>query len=515
MKFTLARRKLENANIDKGEENVTETKNVIDEHNLFSMSQQDQNVPPEEKIIDVHEDLNEDIENQDNIKEDNDNMGEVHEINANKGNEKLDDESLREKLRMMNKGIANLNSGSDESKDDENVNDNIDMNDGKDKEDINVDTEGEESQNEEMEFVFENVIPIYRNGVIIKYQTTANAEILSDLWNREIIEYQGNLQRGYVKNKKGENVAVYNSKHVKEILESILTQKIHAGFITLNALNSKPIKFNPEDMTLSILPKQKLQVLDGQHRLRSFAMWSKLKKRKPEQYISPEEFYMPLIIETLNEESAKSLFSEYATKPLKISTSRSLFLDVDSNINRIARRLMSESELKNRVEVIKNTISKKSDKIVSFSVISKGIKNNFKPSTQRESDEIANHLILFFNELVNTFPEIMGDVDLTKKQELKERMFTIDVLAFYAYFVLGFEFYNTKGLEKKLKKLKDIVKVGEWEGEFLSKENPLFKPVLRENNRIINTSSTMSYMSKVIVGYVAQGKSIEELMSEK
>jgi len=270
MKFTLARRKLENANIDKGEENVTETKNVIDEHNLFSMSQQDQNVPPEEKIIDVHEDLNEDIENQDNIKEDNDNMGEVHEINANKGNEKLDDESLREKLRMMNKGIANLNSGSDESKDDENVNDS-DV--------VNNDDEGEKSEKQELK-------------------------------------------------------------------------------------------------------------------------------------------------------------------------------------------------------------------------------------------DIQNYLVKFIDKLVSIFPQFMANPNLEERNQLKSQFFTIEPLAWSGFIALSKALYGQDNWEEKLNKLNTRVQFDGWEGEFLNRENPIFRKILREGNKIINTTASVKWINTVFIKFVNENKSLDEIAKE-
>jgi len=331
-------------------------------------------------------------------------------------------------------------------------------------------------------FTFNEVTRVGKGNDMYKYQTLASAATLGRLWDEGICEYQGNIQRGYKLNSKNEEVAVFSASHVKKILESALTQKLNGGVITLNILDTIPINYDEDDRTIQILPNQKLQILDGQHRIRCFSAWNRLYLKSPSSCISPEEFFMPILIEHVSEFQAKMIFSEYATKFLKISNSRSLFLDVDSNINRIATKVMNNS-LKSKVEVVSNTISKKSDKIITFSVLTKGI-SAFKPATQKECEKVGNFLCLFWEELIENFPKSMGDVHPEIRVSEKTKSFANESMFMIGYHHIAKMLIDDEDWKIKLKKLT-------MDG-FMNRTNPIWKDILRNENRIVNTSSTQT-----------------------
>jgi len=331
-------------------------------------------------------------------------------------------------------------------------------------------------------FTFTDVTRVSRGNDSYKYQTLASAATLGRLWDEQILEYRGQIQRGYKLNSKNEEVAVFSASHVKKILESALTQKLNGGVITLNILDTIPINFDEDDKTIQLLPEQKLQILDGQHRIRCFSAWNRLFLKSPSSCISPEEFFMPILIEHVSENNAKLIFSEYATKFLKISNSRSLFLDVDSNINKIARKVMSKT-LNNKVEVVSNTIKKNSDKIISFSVLTKGI-SAFKPATPKECEKVGNFLCLFWEELIENFPKSMGDVHPEVRAFEKSKSFANESMFMIGYHHVAKLLIDDEDWKIKLKKLTM--------GGFMNRTNPIWKDILRNENRIVNTSSTQT-----------------------
>jgi len=352
--------------------------------------------------------------------------------------------------------------------------------------------EGEDKETEEPIFIFENCVQIPKGDGTFKYQTLASAATIGKLWDDLILEYQGNLQRGYKLNTKGEEVAIYSQKHVKEILESALTQKLNGGVITLNILDTVPINFDKENRTISIAPNQKLQILDGQHRIRSFSFWNRKFLKSPSSCISPEEFFMPILIEHASENNAKLIFSEYATKFLRISNSRSLFLDVDSNINKIARKIMNES-LSTKVEVVSNTIKKNSGKIITFSVLTKGV-SAFKPATPKECDVIGNFLCLYWSELIELFPKLMGDVSSEIRNSERAKSFANESMFQIAYHYLAKILIDDKDWKGKLKRLTM--------DNFLSRDNELWiKNITRNQGKIVNTSSTQSFVTQNIIDW--------------
>ena len=349
-------------------------------------------------------------------------------------------------------------------------------------------------QDLESGFMFTDVTEVSRGNGLFKYQTLASAATLGRLWDEQILQYQGNLQRGYKLNSKSEEVDVFSSRHVRDILESALSQKLNGGVITLNILDTIPLDFDSEDKTLLISPEQKIQILDGQHRIRSFSAWNRMYQKSPSSCISPEEFFMPILIEHVSENNAKLIFSEYATKFLKISNSRSLFLDVDSNVNRIARNVMNNSQLQNKVEVVSNTVKKNSNKIITFSVLTKGI-SAFKPATSKECETVENFLCLYWDTLIELFSRIMGNVDPEVRQEERSKSFAIESMFMVAYHYLAKELINDVDWKNKLSRLTS--------GNFLSRSNELWiKNITRNEGKLINTSVTQSFVTSNLLGYV-------------
>jgi hypothetical protein len=370
--------------------------------------------------------------------------------------------------------------------------------------------------NSSKEWCFENTIEISRNNESCKYQTVANAEFLSNLLDRNIAVYVGDLQRGWRTNSKNELVAVKSEKQIKLILDSLLHNRMHGGFITLN-LNPKDgyeINFNEDDHTISGSIDQKLQILDGNHRLNAFSRWAKLYRRNPNSVPNPAEYYITVIIETLDDDSAKSLFSEYATKPLKINRSRGEYLNVEDNTNKLCREIMKKSDLK--VEVISTTIKANSENVITFGVLSKNIKDNYAPKTKLEIEELSNYLTNFIDTLIEIFPEFMASKDLKNRVNLRKQFLTMEALSWGGFFKIS-KIIQGKDIDLKnlLSKFNSEVEYKGWKGKFLDKSNPIFQKVMREGNKMISTSSSTTWINKVYVEYAVEGKSLDEIGKEE
>ena len=367
------------------------------------------------------------------------------------------------------------------------------------------------------EWVFENTTEICRNKESCKFQTIANAEFLGNLLDRQIATYVGDLQRGWRKNSKNELIAVKSEKQIKLILDSLLHDKMHGGFITLNLNPSDgyEINYNEEDHTISGSINQKLQILDGNHRLNSFSRWAKLYKRNPESVPNPADYYISVVIETLNDDDAKSLFSEYATKSLKISKSRGEFLNVEDYTNKLCRDIMKKSDIK--VEVVSTSIKANSENIITFGVFSKNIKDNYNPKSKIEVEELSNYLSLFIDSLISTFPKYMASKDLTERAELRTHNLAMEALSWGGYLKLSTRLQGKSREEilSILNKFDSKVDYKGWRGNFLDKENPIFRKIMREGFKIINTSSSATWINKVFIEYVLEGKSLEEIGREE
>jgi len=372
-----------------------------------------------------------------------------------------------------------------------------------------------EQLNNAEEWKFENVVEIYRNGELVKYQTTANIEVLATYFDRQILSYNGELQRGYRNGKNGELLAVRSQKQINLIFESICKNRMFGGFLTVNWNPEKgDINYNEDEHTLSGLITQNLDILDGQHRLCAFSKILKAYRKNPESVPNPSNYEIGIVIELLNDDDAKSLFSEYSTKSLKISKSRGEFLNVEDYTNKLCRDIMKKSDIK--VEVISTSISAKSENTISFGVFSKNIKENYNPKSKNEVEEMSNHLSLFIDSLIFTFPKFMASKNLEERKNLRVNSLTMEALAWGGYFKIS-TFLQGRSKEEildVLNKFNDNVDYKGWTGNFLDKENPIFRKIMREGNKMISTSSSTTWINKVFTEYIIFNKTLEEIAKE-
>ena len=367
------------------------------------------------------------------------------------------------------------------------------------------------------EWSFENTVEICRNNESCKFQTIANAQFLGNLLDRKVVMYFGDLQRGWKSNSKNELVEVKSEKQIKLILDSLLHDRMHGGFITLN-LNpndSHEINFNEDDGIISGSINQKLQILDGNHRLNAFSRWVKLYMRNPESVPNPADYYISVVIETLDDDSSKSLFSEYATKSLKISKSRGEYLNVEDNTNKLCREIMKKSDIE--VEVVSTAIKANSKSIITFGVLSKNIKENYDPKTKIEIQGLSDYLTMFIDSLIFTFPKFMASKDLEERTELRKHRLEMEALAWGGYFKLSTRLQGKSREEilDVLSKFNADIEYKGFKGKFLERENPIFRKIMREGFRIINTSSSATWVNKVFIEYALENKTLEEIGKEE
>lgn len=507
MKFTLAR-KLGEPKIDnKGDENVKEINDKPNEPNLFNMP-----LPPEEKVVDVNEDiLNQDTDNNENVQNErnDENMGEVQKLNANRENERLDDEALKERLRNMNKGMNNTNSSDDDNKENS---------DDTNKEDINVNMDGEGKKGEEnselneiltKNWEIENVQPVMIYKKIGKYSTQMSAGLLATMANENVIIYNPNNQRKLIK-KRDKLVPYLMTSKIKQIYSKLISEELHGMLITLNSriirdengniLNH--INFDNENDVLKGVGV--LDAVDGWHRISACRYWLR-KWNKNQSLPNPWEYNFITAIERLDEQKAGLLFSEYGATQLKISSSKVKFLDINDYANIIVRHLMNNS-LRNKVEIDK-TSTKGTNHIVTFATLNDAIKKNYKITTEEDVEKINNFLNKFFIKLIIIFPEYFGNISKEERDLMRQKDLTLELQMFHGYIAISSRLYGKDNWEASLLKLKDKIKIGEWEGDILQTDCPLWDRIFRggDNRKIVSSSVTRSFVSKTLGDYIEFG----------
>jgi hypothetical protein len=58
---------------------------------------------------------------------------------------------------------------------------------------------------------------------------------------------------------------------------------------------------------------------------------------------------------------------------------------------------------------------------------------------------------------------------------------------------------------ERLKSLRNIIRIGDWEGEFLSRENKIWTDNIMIGGKIVNKSSTKRYVINTIREYLKSG----------
>ena len=269
-----------------------------------------------------------------------------------------------------------------------------------------------------------------------------------------------------------------------------------------------PLVYNPGNKTLS--GGKPNIIIDGNHRILSCVRYMKEYPKRQKigiNWPNPEEFYFVTVITNYDEEKCKTLFAELNMNIGRVSKSRQEFLNIEDLSNNTLTYLIENSELKCRVDNVNNSITSTNPYLVSFSTLIQALRNNFSIKTKEEVKEIGDYLVKFFNILINLQKSEMGQIEIHLRNELKTRRMTIESLAWYGYMRLAKELMNESNLVEKLYKLN--------ENNFLDKNNPIWNEIFRETTkgkRIINNSSTQSYVQKVMSSHVLGNEEMSQVL---
>jgi|GEM_PF-2195054 len=342
------------------------------------------------------------------------------------------------------------------------------------------------------EWEFENVYPVYRNGKIHKWMTTLTSERINDLFKSGVIYYDYEIQRGYRKNIQGEKRPLITNRHVDDILKPMQSGKIAGGALTFCYFKEyeEELEYNEEENTLKV--NNRLAVVDGGHRVFSCIKMVKLNK-KDKSNPNPALFEYPVFLEFLSREEAMALFSEYANAGKKIGKNKAEALNVFDPSHDMAKEIIINSELHNKIETISS--NPKENNIMLFSTLMNGIRI-FKPQTQKDSDQIVEFLSKFWSELIYLFKDQMGNMEFKQRREIRKQTFLLEPMFLNGFFhVAKYLMDNPENWVEKLSKLKD-------DKIFFSRDNKLWLNILREGGKTIHTSLTQTFVIDEMVNKV-------------
>ncbi|MDK2799617.1 MAG: hypothetical protein PWP27_2430 [Clostridiales bacterium] len=265
---------------------------------------------------------------------------------------------------------------------------------------------------------------------------------LVEYWDDNTISYNPEIQRGSRIKKKRNNEeveeAVYSKANVKKIYKSMVAGNYFVDMITLNVLDdgnssiSEPF-YDETNEGRAVNITGQIEIADGQHRIRALKMLND-SNEKGITNIPLESFIFPVKITHYDLKTAQQQFHQFS-KGLKISSSRSEYFNATDHSNEIVRQLMRNSELTGRVEIVRNTITKRERRnVVTFATMVNAIKMVYKEMTNAQAQELAGYLCEFFDGLFNTVPELL---DFESRQQSKETSLKAENFMFYGYLAIS------------------------------------------------------------------------------
>jgi hypothetical protein len=310
------------------------------------------------------------------------------------------------------------------------------------------------------------------------------------------IYYDPTIQRGTRITTKGEEKPLIYTSNVKTILSKMLDGSMDAGQILLNYAKEypEPLNFNEDDNNI-LSGQYALTICDAAHRLESMKIWCKRFKKDPLSIKDPREFYIPVIIFNLNHEEAENLFVEANSKGKAVSRTRLAFHDVFNSNRKIVDMIESKSLLKGKIELVSGTISKSSNKIITYKTLLDNVAQ-FKASTPKEAEEIGLYLVDVWNELINLFPKSMGNVDSEIKVSQRKQNFVLENMFVAGYFVVANKLRKIDDWKDRIKRLA--------ENDFLSRNNSTWNFCLREGDKIVNSSKISKKIGEIMCNYVME-----------
>jgi hypothetical protein len=331
-----------------------------------------------------------------------------------------------------------------------------------------------------------NIVPVYRGNRVIKYLTSVSMEDINKIYDK--LEYDNNTQRGerVVKMKKQIKMErIVNKFNIEEMKYKMKYEFYDGGTLYWNCrikdvgLENEVCQFYPLENKI-VIKTDKLTLPDSSQRhmaIRDLRYYTFT--------INQKEFCFPLNIclYTLSEE--QSLFSEINGCGTKASRTRSMFLS-HSYKNILVKEIIKESKLNNNVETVLDQVYGK-DKVVAFATLFSSLfdKRFGAYKDMKEDDDVKdfkNYIIKYFNQLIEVRPEL-GKLSENERLDITKNSIATSSIMWYCYTQIARSIQNDHNWKVILNRLNKPYKVGDWEGDILSLQNPLWHGTICTKNK--------------------------------
>lgn len=253
----------------------------------------------------------------------------------------------------------------------------------------------------ELPYTFKNVIRIDDETYIMK----CDIGTIKRLYTAQVLTYDADIQRELTK------VTLRNGgyrfeptlyrENVDEICNLLLKGLLLPTTLIWNVRPSmdgdseEELKYNADNMTLTLNKGNQMAILDGYHRINGI-----LKALRTNPNIKFE-----FIVQICNYETqkAKRLQLQIA-KATPISQNRKIQLEEERYSDVIVNKLNVDSDLRDRI-ALNNHITGMDEMLITYDKLSGYIDKNFKIGTKKEARIVGKFLVEFFNELIGIYQD--------------------------------------------------------------------------------------------------------------
>jgi len=182
-----------------------------------------------------------------------------------------------------------------------------------------------------------------------------------------------------------------------------------------------------------------------------------------------------------NDDLAARVGSDYNTRGDKVNDTAAKFAYQDNRVRKLARRLLEGSHHLgvDNIEVLKNTVSASSSKLVAFNTLSQALENSWTSEPINASEEAAQtqYLVDFWDALVKVRPEF-GRLGKSDRQALRGTSMAGTALSIHGVIAVADEVYRQNlDAHKVLEPLGEPVFVGGKEIDYFSYHNPTWAKI--------------------------------------
>lgn len=308
--------------------------------------------------------------------------------------------------------------------------------------------------------------------------------------NRFRSVYDPEIQRGQKETKGGSKTPILKEDNVASMIEDIMQGRFECPELMWN------LRFR-ETTWVYVRDKRELRIYEGvatrpdtNHRhhaiVRAHRKYNEWKREtgssEMESYNPSRTYALAIFSDDFQGEAHK--FYVLNSKGQKVAAGKAHYvssLTSDPHVHsRLAHDLMNRSGVlgNKNVEIVQSTLSKNSTKLVLFYTMVRGLAQSFPATPAPDSQDyeaLLQYLVDFVGALHESRPNEIALLNLQQRQNSRAQTIADQAIAWIAYFKLAAELRRQNQPLDTLAMLGADYRHGDYQGDFLSRGNPLWQ----------------------------------------